>query len=43
MDERSLNTMRQQFALEMAVILDIDQEEAEEKIDKALQISIEKL
>ncbi|MBT3337753.1 MAG: hypothetical protein HN855_08345 [Anaerolineae bacterium] len=40
MDERQLTTLRQQFMREMSVILDIEMEEAEAKLDKALAISI---
>lgn len=35
-DERQLTNFRQQFIREMAVILDIDTEDAEAKLDKAL-------
>ncbi len=42
-DERQLTMLRQQFLREMAVILDIDFEEAESRLDKALEISVKKL
>lgn len=43
MDERQLDTFRQQFEREMSVILEITAEEAEAKINTALAESIEKL
>ena len=43
MDERQLDTFRQQFMREMSVILDISTEEAEAKIDAALVEGVKKL
>ncbi len=42
-DDRQLTGFRQQFIREMSVILDIDIKESEEKLDKALELSVEKL
>ncbi len=42
-DDRQLTGFRQQFVREMAVILEIDAKEAEERLDRALEISIAKL
>ena len=43
MDERQLDTFRQQFAREMSVILEIPTEEAEAKIEAALAEGISQL
>lgn len=43
MDERQLDTLRQQFSREMAIILDIEPEEAESRIDLALADGVKKL
>lgn len=43
MDERQLSTLRQQFQREMAVILDIELQEADAKIEQALASSIAQL
>jgi len=40
MDERHLSTLRQQFQREMAVILDIELQEADARIEQALDVSI---
>ncbi len=43
LNERQLADLRQQFLREMSVVLDIEMQAAEEKLNKALTKSIEKL
>ncbi|MCP4142768.1 MAG: hypothetical protein GY755_21210 [Chloroflexi bacterium] len=43
LNERQLDALRMQFLREMVVVLDINMEEAEEKLDKALRKSVSKL
>ncbi len=40
LNERQLSDLRQQFLREMVVVLEIDMQDAEEKLDKALQKSV---
>ena len=40
LNERQLDALRMQFLREMVVVLDIDMEEAEEKLDKVLRKSV---
>ncbi|HIE25556.1 MAG TPA: hypothetical protein EYP74_06080 [Anaerolineales bacterium] len=42
LNERQLADLREQFLREMSVVLDIDMQEAEEKLNRALKKSVEK-
>ncbi|MBT3321640.1 MAG: hypothetical protein HN392_05070 [Anaerolineae bacterium] len=43
LNERQLADLRQQFLREMSIVMEIDMEEAEERLDKSLNRSVEKL